>query len=42
MVFGMPNIGPAMSTYTATCVLTHPFPPPPPPSAKSVSTQFMK
>ena len=41
-VFGIPSIGPAMSTYTATCFAVHRRPPPPPPSRAGVSTQFRK
>ena len=42
MVFGMPSMGPAMSTYTPTWRDVQSGPPPPPPSALVVSTQFRK
>ena len=41
-VLGIPSIGPAMSTYAATCLSVHPLPPPPPPSLTGASTQFRK
>ena len=41
-VLGMPSMGPAMSTYAATCLSVQLLPPPPPPSLNGASTQFRK
>mmetsp|Transcript_9612 Transcript_9612/g.37511 ORF Transcript_9612/g.37511 Transcript_9612/m.37511 type:complete len:221 (-) Transcript_9612:997-1659(-) len=41
-VLGIPSIGPAMSTYAATCLSVQPLPPPAPPSLTGASTQFRK